>query len=430
MRLNPMPLRVLIPWLMLLFCMRAFGWSEPHQSITKAALRVLPDSDREALAAEWELLGEDFCLIPDHVFTDRKNARYAMMDSRPGETYLTVLHLPSKPEEYQEVLGYFIEKAAGALREGRGGDAARFTGTICHLIEDYGSPSHTIPGDNMFTLQQQFLPPPAHMRHKLLHGLIESGSLEVSIEGYQARVLGTSVAEAAWRLTHRIHDAIVNARGTTVPIIQALYQGDTAAVTRHQQIAAKVDAEVVADAIHTVIALGLNRFPVGVEEVPRRIGLDSFFPLEAPNLYYPQKMFFGAPYWGHPSHGYVLENGEREVPLKLFVAENESVMERVFREGIGAGGRSTLTYQLPAGVFRKFDVLVGLHSELGANGAAEFSILLDGKKAASVQLKGGDSAVRLECDLEGVAQLQLVSAGQGTNPKSNYTVWAEPVLSK
>lgn len=430
MNLSPMLFRVLVRWLMLLVCGSAFGWSEPHQSITKAALKVLPDSDREALGAEWDLLGDDFCLIPDHVFTDRKNAKYAMMDSRPGETYLTVLHLPSTPSEYQEVLSYFIEKAAGALREGRAGEAARFTGTICHLIEDYGSPAHTIPGDNMFTLQQQFLPPPEAMKHKLLHGLIESGTLDVSIEGYQARVLGTSVGEAAWRLTHRIHEAIVNARGTTLPIIQALYRGDSEAVTRSQKIAAKVDAEVVADAIHTIIALGMNRISNGATEVPTRVGISSFFPLEAPSLYYPQKMFFGAPYWGHPSHGYVLENGEREVTLKLFMADDERPLERTFREGIGAGGRSTLTYQLPAGVFRKFEAFVGLHSELGANGAAEFSILLDGKKTASVQLKGGEPAVRLECDLEGAVQLQLVTAGQGANPKSNYTIWAEPTLSR
>ena len=46
-------------------------------------------------------------------------------------------------------------------------------GTICHMLEDYGSPAHTVPGDNMFTLLQQFLPPPDRMKGKLLHGPIE-----------------------------------------------------------------------------------------------------------------------------------------------------------------------------------------------------------------------------------------------------------------
>jgi len=75
-----------------------------------------------------------------------------MMDSHPGEKYLLFLHLPSQPTEYLEALRYFMEKAVGAIQAGNMGDAARFMGTICHLVEDYGSPAHTVPGDNMFTL--------------------------------------------------------------------------------------------------------------------------------------------------------------------------------------------------------------------------------------------------------------------------------------
>jgi len=96
------------------------------------------------------------------------------------------------------------------------------------------------------------------------------------------------------------------------------------------------------------------------------VAIGAFFPLEAPSLYFPQKTFFSAPYWGHVSRGVVLEKGETEVPIKLKIRENDQVSEREFTDGISAGGRSTLTYVLPAGVYRKFKVYVGLQAQLGA----------------------------------------------------------------
>ena len=75
-----------------------------------------------------------------------------------------------------------------------------------------------------------------------MHGPIENGDFTVSIAGYQPRLLGTSVNEAAWRLMHRVHEGILNARSTTIPIMQALYADDAEAVTKHQMRAAAVDA--------------------------------------------------------------------------------------------------------------------------------------------------------------------------------------------
>ena len=123
-----------------------------------------------------------------------------MMDSRPGEAYLLNLHLPAPQQsENLETLRYFLGKAVGAIKAGKTGDAARYMGTVCHMLEDYGCPAHTVPGDNMFTLLQQFLPPPERMKGTLLHGPIESGKLDVAIKGYRPRLLGTTAEEAAWR---------------------------------------------------------------------------------------------------------------------------------------------------------------------------------------------------------------------------------------
>jgi hypothetical protein len=415
-------LRLPILWLAVCCPSLLFGWGQPHHAITRAALQVLPSWQKEWLGEELKSLGDAYCMIPDNVYSDKANAKYAAMDSRRGEIYLQVLHLPTVQTEYLEVMTYFMEQAVTALRDGRRSDAARFMGTMCHQIEDYGSPSHTMPGDNQFTLLQQFLPPSEIMQDKLMHGPIENGDFTVNITGYQPQMLGTSVNEAAWRLMHRVHEGILNARSTTIPILQALYADDTEAVMQQQMRAAVVDSQIVADAMHTILCLGTKQVP----KIPTVVPIDTFWPLEAEKLHYPQTQFFSSPYWGHPRVGAILAGGTKKVALKL----NLNSGEKEFTKGISAGMGKTLTFVLPKGVFRHFTVFAGLHPELGAKGRVEFAIQGDGRLLSSVTLNGTDAAQKLACEIGGVSQLELMLTSRGLDSKSNYAIWAEPELMK
>ncbi|MDR3402651.1 MAG: NPCBM/NEW2 domain-containing protein [Chthoniobacter sp.] len=410
----------------------AFGWGEPHLAITKAALEALPPWQKELLGEEAAKLGSDYCLIPDHVYTDTENAKFAMMDDKPRERYLLILHLPAQQPENLETMRYFMGKAVDALRAGHTADAARYMGTVCHQLEDYGSPAHTVPGDNMFTLLQQFLPPTDAMKDQLLHGPIENGDLHVDIQGYKPTLLGTTVEEASWRLLHRVHDGILNARSTTIPIIQALYAEDKEGVTKHQMKAATMDAKVVADAFYTILCLGAQKFDAAEQEPLHQVEIDSFFPLEAVNLYYPQTQFFSTPNWGYPHTGVVLAEGKKAVPLKLSVEEKAggAAEEKEFAHGLSVGMGRSLTYLLPKGVYTRFTVLAGLHPELGAKGRVEFTISGDGQPLASATVSGTDPAHAFECDISHVSQLQLTVVSRGTDAKSNYAIWADPMLVK
>ncbi|MFC5454266.1 NPCBM/NEW2 domain-containing protein [Prosthecobacter fluviatilis] len=402
------------------------GWGEPHHAITRAALEVLPAWQKEVLGGELKQLGDKYCMIPDHVFSDKENAKYAQMESVPNEVYLKILHLPTQQPEYLEVMRYFMEQAVASLRSGKLGDAARYIGTVCHQIEDYGSPSHTVPGDNMFTLLQQFLPPTEAMKGQLMHGPIENGDFKVSIEGYKPALLGNTVNEAAWRLMHRVHDEILNARSTTVPIMQALYKEDKEDVVKHQKRAATMDAQVVADAVYTMMCLGMQKFAAEEQELLKRVQIGGFFPLEAASCYYPQQQFFSSPNWGHPRSGVILEGGTKEIPLKLCVGSSN----QEFKNGISAGMGKPLTFLLPKDVYARFTVLAGLHPELGAKGRVEFTVSGDGKVLTTVILNGTDPAKLLECDVAGVRELQLALTSRGLDAKSNYAIWAEPTLVK
>ncbi len=409
----------------------AFGWGgKLHVAITRAALETLPPWQRQLLGKELVPLAESHCLIPDRVFTDRENARYAMMDTRPGTTYLLVLHLPQAPPENLEALHYFLEKAVQAVRAGKMSDAARYLGTICHMLEDYGSPAHTVPRDNMFTLLKQFLPPPERFRGQPLHAPIESGTFTLHLKDYRPRLLGSTVNEAAWRLLHRAHEGILNARQTTIPIVQALYAGDAQAVEKHQRRAAKVDAQIVADAIYTVLCLGTDKF-TPEELVPlKQVEISRFYPLEAPHLYFPQSQFFGKPYWGYPLSGFTLKDGKQPVPLKLKVRGKQGVEVKVFARGISAGMGRTLTFLLPEGVYSRFRVYAGLHATLGERGRVEFTVLGNGKPLQQVILSGNQPARLLECNIEGITHLALTLTSRTSASQHNYAVWAEPTLLK
>jgi len=403
-----------------------FGWGEPHHAITRAALDVLPAWQKEVLGGELTQLGDSYCMIPDNVFADKENAKYARMESVPNEVYLKILHLPTQQPEYLEVMRHFMEQAVAALREGRIGDAARYMGTMCHQIEDYGSPAHTVPGDNMFTLLQQFLPPTDAMKGQLMHGPIENGDFKVSIEGYQPRLLGTTVNEAAWRLMHRVHEEILNARSTTVPIMQALYREEKESVVKHQMRAATMDAQVVADAVYTILCIGMQKFAAEEQAALKEVQIGGFFPLEAASLYYPQSQFFSSPNWGHARSGVILAGGNKDMPLKLCVGSGN----QEFKNGISAGMGKALTFLLPKDVYARFTVMAGLHPELGAKGRVEFTVSGDGKVLGTVILNGTDPAKLLECDVKGVAELQLALTSRGVDAKSNYAIWAEPTLVK
>jgi hypothetical protein len=147
-------------------------------------------------------------------------------------------------------------------------------------------------------------------------------------------------------------------------------------------------------------------------------------------LYYPQTQFFSAPHWGHPRSGIVLAEGKRAMPLKLKTEINGTPLEKEFLNGISAGMGRSLTFLLPPEVFSKFTVVAGLHPELGAEGKVEFTVSAHGKTLATAIVGGDEPARALECDLSGVTELQLTLTSRGSTPKSNYAIWAEPLLWK
>ena len=353
-----------------------------------------------------------------------------MMDSKPNTVYLAELHLPPAPTEQYEVLCYFMGKAVEQLKAGRVDEGARYLGTLSHALEDWGCPAHSVPGDNMFTLMKQFLPPKDEYRFVPMHGPIENGSFTVDLGDYRPKLLGTSVEEAAFNLLQRVQESTIHARAQVIPIMQALYRKDEAASNAAQQKAGQFDAAVVADAVHTVLSLARGQFDPEAVTALRQVDLSARIPLEAPNLAIPQSAFFSKPYWGHATRGVSLREGKVPVPIRLATPDN-TLGDKPLEEAMAVGTRSTLTYLVPKGVYDRLEVWAGLHAELGAAGSVVFEIQgSDGKTLAKTQVLGGQPARRLSVPLAGQSSIRLITTAGSADSTSNYAVWGRPRLLK
>ncbi len=406
----------------------AFGWGGPHAVITRAACKVLPEWQKEIWGTELKSLGDSYCLIPDQVYKGKEIAQYAMIDSKPGVIYLVSLHLPPETAEGYELLRFFMDKAVGSLKDNRVGDAARYTGTISHMLEDWGCPAHSAPDDNMFTLFKQFLPPPEKWEDSLLHSPIENGKFDVDLKDYKPRLLGTSVEEAAYIILHASHKDTVFARSQIVPIMQGLYNNDDDAVNHAQQKAALRNARMVADACYTLVCIAKGKVSPDEASAFQKLDISRFYPKEAPDFYFPQSSFFGKPYWGYSTTGKILKNGTEAMPLKLQLQKDKNTDIKC---GIGTGTRSTLTYLIPTDVYKTFQVTAGLHPEFGANGSVIFEVKGDNRTLKKTEpLSGKDIAQLIEVPLAGVTNLQLIATSGSKDSSGNYAIWGEPALVK
>lgn len=413
----------------LLCATHASGWGGPHGTVTQAALKTLPPWQQEALGDELRPLGSLYCIIPDLVYTRKDLAPFASMDSRPGVLYLVTLHLPAAPAESYEYLRYFLGRAVSALQTNNVGDAARYAGTLSHFLEDWSCPAHSVPNDNMFTLFKQFLPPPEAYRLTPLHGPVENGSFPVDIGGYRPALLGTTPDEAAFNLLRRAQEGTVFARGQVIPIIQALYAGDTNACNAAQQKAAVFGARLVADALYTVVCLGRSKIEPSEAASLQSADLSAFAPLEAPSLYMPQTSFFSKPYWGCAARGAILTGKGETVPLRLNVPGEPTA--RTFSAGIGTGTRSSLSYLIPPGVYTRFTAWAGLHADLGSAGQVTFEVSGNGRSLARLgPVSGNAAALPVDVPLDGVTNLLLTVTSAGGDGSGNFAVWGEPCLVK
>jgi hypothetical protein len=412
---------------------RVLAWGAMHGSITQSALSVLPAWQQEYFGDQKSPLINLYCMIPDLAQAPAYKKDYSRFVVLPnGDLFC---HLPFKTRDkvaYQ--IKYYVEKTIRAMQGTDVKEAAHWAGCLLHYLEDSGSPAHTMPSDNQMGLIKDLLPVPDAFRHLPLHSPIEEGKLFISLAGYRPQLLGTSPEEVVSHLMERYNAMVRNARAQIIPILQGTFRGVQEEVAAGQMRAATMDAQVVADALYSMLCIAKDRFEA--EEVAKleRIDLSSLTPNEVIcQSYFPQHTYFSDPYFGPPLKNGILDAEKKHHTLVLNVAKEAggAVAAYEVKQGLGLGTGCKLTYALPNNVYDQFDCLVGLHATLGKEGKVAFKVLADGKQIfESVVISGETPAQKVNLPIWGVKELVILTEGRSKVRGHSFAILAEPTLNK
>ena len=392
----------------------AHAWGPMHSSITEAAFDSLPEWERAIFSAQRARLIEFDCMIPDYARAASNRAtlgKYAVLPN--GDPFT---HEPHGHRHNYEQMLHYVTQAVEQLRAGNADEASRYAGCLLHFLEDCGSPAHSIPGDNQHGLMKDLIVVPEKFRDRPLHGLIEDGQLTLDLAGYKPRLLGTTPEEAAFHLVERLHFAIRNARSQVIPILQGVFASDQNAMDAGRRKAATADAQISADALHTIVCIAKGKFDVAEKAKLETVDVASLTPLEMiAQSYFPQNTFFSNPYFGYPTTNGILKDGTGKIPLVLRVMENGATAERSFPHGLGLGTHSRVSYALPAKTYDRFECRVGLHAPLGAEGSVAFRIFADGEAVFdSGIMTGADASRKITLPVWRVRELSFDIEARGT----------------
>ena len=409
----------------------ARAWGPMHSSITEAAFDALPEWERAVLAEQRARLIEYDCMIPDYARAASNRAKLGKYAVLPNGDPFT--HEPHSHRHNYEQMLHYVTQAVEQIRAGNADEASRYAGCLLHFLEDCGSPAHSIPGDNQHGLMKDLIAVPEAFRDRPLHGLIEDGQLKLDLAGYQPRLLGTTPEEATFHLVERLHCAIRNARSQVIPILQGVFANDQPSMDAGRRKAAIMDAQISADALHTILCIGKNRFDDAEKAQLESVDIAALTPLEViAQAYFPQNSFFSNPFFGYPTPNGILKDGAEKVPLTLNVMTDGAITERTFARGLGLVTHSRVSYALPAKTFDRFECRVGLHAPLGAEGSVAFRIYADGEAVFdSGIMTGADASRKITLPVWRVREISFDIEARGKSaPGKNYAVIAEPLLFK
>ena len=261
----------------------SMAWHEPpHQQITWAAIESLPLAMQEKLRSEIETLVMVNCMYPDRYrelgnmvpWSATKNPSPSPDKQAEMSEMKVYCEMPdgriihNVTQDRQEDLDrfkYLLASIIAEIKRDSIASAAKFMGTLAHLIEDSTSPAHS---SNLNLVvkelkERQHLPetPPwvGRVNHRgypqNLHAAIEFTTPRFSLEGRPPMRVGNTVSDAATELLVRCYAIIDQNRADVVEMVRAVYFDDMPVIERLRLRAATQGAELLADAYFTALSL-------------------------------------------------------------------------------------------------------------------------------------------------------------------------------
>lgn len=409
---------------------------DAHANIFWGALRALPEKycrlpgvpeSLPALAANYPDLFDD----PTRS-EESKNAVDAewrrFIDFPPERAGAARLHFFPGPMDRQvERIGLYrcmLERIVHSLQERNFTAFIKHAGCLSHAMGDAVQPAHITPDPNNFLLSQMLpVPEDPQLLDFHYHTSVEAvtGTCGTLAE---PKLLGVSIEEAAWRLSVDVLLAIRHCRRYIIPTVEALFAHDTG---RAEQLAAgpvTVAAQLTLDALFSAILIAEKRVgklpPVDLRLIPPAA--------ERHDLVYGGAILDGNKKM--PPNNVPVTPGALRVGGKIVHLPGLGVLPH---SGMQFDRSCYMSWILPAGVFRHFTALAGLHAEIGTGGAVAFSVLLDGKTVwNSGRMTAEMEAWNVEIPLGEATELTLRTddANEGKSFWNNNAYWGRPQLHR
>lgn len=216
--------------------------------ITAAALRSLPAGAAFFGLEESEKLVKEYCLYPDLYHGAQPDAHERMrvfceFEGKP------IHHLSWTRAKDLALIRHLRGALTAAIRAGNAGDAARYAGTLAHVLEDATCPAHALmPFDSPLNLIRDLLAPPAERRDVPLHKVIEASSPEVDLAGRAPRTLDDAA------LLDALYAGVRSTRSMLLQVARAAYEGDEKGMDPGRRQASLTGARLLADALYSAHA--------------------------------------------------------------------------------------------------------------------------------------------------------------------------------
>ena len=410
----------------------AHGWGGAHWKITAAALETLSESEKAHWRPSWDGF-KRYCVYPDMGLGNEEAKPYLVV---VGGRLLHYFPRDNRADYlcFNEGVETHISRIVAALCQEQYDEAARHAGALTHVIEDLGQPQcHSLEGINGFswTVLDELFTPEDQTWNRAPQSIIDLDNdprFKVALVGYTPQLLGTYPAEVAFHLYQRCCRLRQTARKALPGMLAGVYSDNVESALQVCTRPAVETAKVVADMFHTCFAIAQGELDAEALAGLETMDLTSLVPITAPTL-------ISIPYRFSPlAYGCSVSMKRQPVALSLWLpGAGGKKVETTYAKGIGTGC-CRFSYEIPAGVFREFRCVAGLHSQLGTHpdGAnLRLSIRFRGKEVfGSGVLSAGSLASVVSIAVAAGGTLEFVSEGNPGlgNNYANHAVWAEPVL--
>lgn len=424
-----------------------------HAKVTELAFGVLDPQDQALWADSAPDLIRDYSSWPDQWFDADRHAEidpYQLVIDDIQFHYPPVNHVEEEyaywrmdgggvPQPvdfgpnrnwqfFRTGVTHYLQAICDDLNGSRVQDAARRMGILLHFFQDTHE-IHSLEGEqgtDIFVLDRLLPEPDGDPHITPTTWLINPRPAEGDITGHVPALEGVTIPEAVLRLYARYAGVLAYNRRRHLPIVLARQAGrEEEAQTCFREIAEAV-ARLSADVWHTVTALATQRFDPEQARSLETLYLARLCPVRRPRNASSDRYRFCA-----MVPGACLDRHLHRHPLRVRLADGAS---RTAQHGWGGGGHpfgQSLVHDLPTGVYRRLDGLIGLHDPLGLDGRVGLTIDRDGETVLTHRLEAASPTAEVDVPVGDGGELRFtVRDASPSQPDNNNLAWCDLRLVK